>query len=78
MMKKLGLILAVSLFGCSTPPRSDHADHREWIGITCSGFAGWDACYYQAGKFCRSGYEMAYKEENLITQKRSVLVACKP
>jgi hypothetical protein len=74
-MKNLALILAaITIAGCSTTPNKDR---REWIEVTCSGFADWSHCYQKAKNICPNGYNMANREENLVTQKRSVLISCK-
>ncbi len=74
-MKKLALITAVlSLIGCSSTPQSER---REWINISCNGFADWYNCYQKAQNLCPNGYDSANRDENLITQGRSIRIACK-
>lgn len=75
MKKSLVFIMTTLLLAsCSTAPNKDR---REWIEVTCSGFADWNNCYQKAKRYCPSGYDTANREESMITQKRSLLISCK-
>lgn len=76
-MRRMYLVLlAVSVYGCGT--LSDKtADTREWLAVSCSGAVGWDACFKRASTLCPRGFDMANKEENLVTGLRSFSFACK-
>jgi hypothetical protein len=75
-MKK---ILFVSLFallaGCGMQ-NTKPTDGRQWMELSCSGFADWTKCHDKARQICPSGYDVSNQEENLVTQKRTMLVAC--
>jgi hypothetical protein len=75
-MKKLVLIaMLASLSACSTP---NSKPSREWISVSCNGFANWDKCNEKAKTYCPNGFEIGSKEESLIEQKRIMQFACKP
>ena len=79
-MKTTYQILAASalflmLSGCdmlNTKP-----DTREWIEVTCSGFADWTKCNEKAARMCPEGYDVGGREESAIAQKRIMKFACK-
>ncbi len=74
MFKAIPVMLTFLLLAaCSTTP----ADTRTWTQVTCHGFVGWEGCYAKAARLCQEGYDSASKEENLVTQNRSMKVACK-
>jgi hypothetical protein len=76
-MKK---IFSVSVFcllaGCGMQ-NTKPGDGRQWVEVRCSGFANWTQCHEKARRLCPDGYDMAYQEENLVTQKRTMEVACR-
>ncbi len=76
-MKNLALItLLVSLSACSMLG-GKAADNREWTKVSCIGFADWQVCHDKAKKLCPNGYDARNLQESLITQNRSMEVACK-
>lgn len=68
------IITAILLSNCGMAPSKDK---REWLTLSCSGFAHWDQCYQKASNYRPNGYDMANREENLITQGRTMQVSCK-
>lgn len=68
------LSVLVSLASCAIIPQQDQ---RKWESVSCSGFKGWDACIQQAAFSCAKGFDVRDKEENQVTQARSMLFACK-
>lgn len=71
----LGLMLsAISLSGCSG---GNTKPDREWITVSCNGFANWENCNKQAYRFCPEGFDIGTKQESLIEQKRQMEFACK-
>ena len=83
IMKKITLALAVAslaampLAGCGSLTVPNKPASREWIEVSCSGFANWEVCYKKADRFCPNGYDTANKEESLVAQRRTMLIACK-
>ncbi len=76
-MKKLStIILLVFISGCSMLGGSK-ADKREWVKVSCIGFSDWQVCHDKAKKLCANGYDTRNMQESLITQNRSMEVACK-
>ncbi|MEZ0231300.1 MAG: hypothetical protein ACAH12_00545 [Methylophilaceae bacterium] len=75
-MKKIAfMLIALALAACSTTkPKSDG---REWIEVSCSGFADWSACNDKAARLCPDGYNVAKRDENWVTQGRVMTFACK-
>ncbi|HZV97895.1 MAG TPA: hypothetical protein VFF74_02790 [Methylophilaceae bacterium] len=75
-MKKL-LLISASLFlaSCSLN-QAKPGDGREWAEVSCSGFADWTKCNAKAAKLCPNGYDVANREESLIAQRRTMMVAC--
>jgi hypothetical protein len=67
----LALTSACSMMGGKT------ADTRQWNKVSCIGFADWQVCQDQARKLCPNGYDSRNLQESLITQNRSMEVACK-
>ena len=69
------LLAAASLLvGCG--PNTRKSD-REWISVSCNGFANWDECNRKAKRFCPDGFDIGNKQESLIEQKRIMEFACK-
>lgn len=62
------------LSGCGLTPSKEN---REWISVSCSGFAHWNKCHEEARHLCAKGYDIANQEENLITQGRTMDISCK-
>lgn len=77
MTKNLVTVVALlALSGCSMP-NTRQGDGREWIEVTCSGFADWNKCNEKAARMCPQGYDVATREESAIAQKRLMKFACK-
>lgn len=77
-MKNLALITIFTLLSaCSIFGGGKTADNREWIPVSCIGFADWQVCQDKARKLCPNGYDARNQKESLITQNRSMEVACK-
>ncbi len=77
-MKKLSIVLLfVFASGCSMLGGSKDADKREWIKVSCIGFADWQVCHDKAEKLCGKKYDVRNMQESLITQNRSMEIACK-
>lgn len=75
-MKNLLIVsMLAALTACASTPKQ--ADTREWIRVTCSGAAGWTACTDKSLALCPNGYDIANKEENLVTGLRAYEIACK-
>lgn len=75
MTKSLPVLLLSLLAGCgmnNTKPD----DGRQWVELSCSGFADWTRCHEKARSLCPGGYDVANQEESLIAQRRTMLVAC--
>ncbi len=72
----LTLVLLV-LSGCSAVFPNKTVDSRAWSKVTCSGTASWEDCKSAALRACPNGFDMANKEENAITLKRTFEFACK-
>lgn len=78
------VLLGVALFtaGCAANTVSrernlDAASRQEGLVVSCSGFKSWSACYRTAERICPGGYEIIGKEENLVTQGRTLRINCK-
>lgn len=77
-MNKFPAIALISLLSaCSTLSPNKTVDTREWVNVDCSGAAGWEACYKKAESRCPNGFDIASKEENLVTGLRSFAYACR-
>lgn len=77
-MKKYAAISTVLfLAACSSMPGKS-TDNREWLTVSCSGAAGWKVCFDAAQRECPKGFDIANKQENLVTGLRSFEFACKP
>jgi hypothetical protein len=76
-MRTLLLIaIAATLAACASEPKQA-SNNREWITVSCSGAVGWKACSDKGMQLCPNGFDIANKEENLITGLRSYQIACK-
>ena len=77
MMKSLMTTIALlALTGCNMP-NTKQGDGREWIDVTCSGFADWTKCNEKAARMCPEGYDVAMREESAIAQRRIMKFACR-
>lgn len=76
MKKSFCAFFLCMLAGCGMQ-NTKPGDGRQWMEISCSGFADWTKCHEKARRLCPGGYDLANQEENLVTQKRTMLVACK-
>ncbi len=70
------LIAVAVLNGCGSI--ASKPDTRQWVEVSCSGFADWQVCNTKAARLCENGYDISGKDENLVTQRRVMKVACKP
>jgi hypothetical protein len=78
IMKTTGtLLLLIFISACSMVGGNKAADKREWIPVSCIGFADWQVCQDKAKRLCPGGYDSRNHQESLITQNRSMEVACK-
>lgn len=78
-MKTIALACTtLMLLAACSMPNTKKGDGREWIEVSCSGFADWNVCNQKAARLCPSGYDVAGREESAIAQKRLMKVACKP
>jgi hypothetical protein len=75
MKTLLAVVALLILAGCNMP-NTKPADNREWIEVSCSGFADWTKCNEKAARMCPEGYEVAGREESAIAQKRIMKFAC--
>ena len=73
----LSCILSACLLAGCNMKNAKPGDGRQWMEISCSGFADWNKCHDNARQLCAGGYDVSNQEENLVTQKRTMLVACK-
>jgi hypothetical protein len=77
-MKTLGTLVLISLLSaCSMMGGTQAEDKREWVTVSCIGFADWQVCQDKAKKLCPNGYDSRNHQESLITQNRSMEVACR-
>ena len=76
-MIKLAIVTSALLLNACSIPNTKPGDGREWVEVSCNGFADWTKCNEKAAKLCPGGYDIANKEESLIAQHRSMAVACK-
>ena len=76
MKKSVSVFLLCLLASCGMK-NTKPGDGRQWMEISCSGFADWNKCHDKARQLCAGGYDVSNQEENLVTQKRTMLVACK-
>ena len=70
-------ILSVALLSLTACSGLNNKSDREWISVSCNGFANWDKCNEQAKRFCPDGFDIGNKQESLIEQKRIMEFACK-
>lgn len=71
------LLIAFLITGCSALGGDKTADTREWVPVSCVGFADWQVCHEKARRFCPNGYDVRNMRENLVTQNRTMEIACK-
>jgi len=76
-MFKSTLVIAVMILSACSMPNTKPGDGREWVEVSCNGFADWTKCYEKAARLCPGGYDMSNRHENLVTQGRTISVACK-
>lgn len=83
MLRQALIILVIFISGCGgansvSRERDIGATSRqEGLVVSCSGFKSWPECYRAAEKACPGGYEIIGKEENLVTQSRTLRINCK-
>ncbi|CAG0995099.1 hypothetical protein MTYP_02507 [Methylophilaceae bacterium] len=71
------LLLTLSLTACNMLGDKKTADARQWNKVSCIGFANWDVCHEKARRLCGKDYDVRNMQESLITQNRSMEIACK-
>lgn len=76
-MKKIFSVFALCMLASCSMQNTKPGDGRQWMEISCSGFADWTKCHDQARQLCPGGYDVANQEESLIAQRRTMLVACR-
>jgi len=76
-MKTIGILVLFSLISACSMMGDKVADKREWIPVSCIGFADWQVCQDKAKQLCPNGYDSRNHQESLITQNRSMEIACK-
>lgn len=76
-MKTTGILLLLTFISACSMTGPKTADNREWIPVSCIGFADWQVCQDKAKKYCPNGYDERNRKENLVTQNRSMEIACK-
>lgn len=76
-MKKMLLVLSLGIMAGCGMQNTKPTDGRQWMELSCSGFADWTKCHEKARSLCPGGYEVANQEESAIAQRRTMQVACK-
>ncbi len=80
-MTRTGLFaLALAAAGCASAPLArdlESASPQEGIVVSCSGFKSWPDCDRAAARACPNGYVLLGKEENLVTQGRTMRIQCR-
>ncbi len=82
MMKYWTILTALALSSCDTlktaqSPDFDKSEVQSGIFLTCSGYKTWQHCYEAANKACPSGYSIISKDENQVSQARTLRIECK-
>lgn len=77
MKKIIATALITLLSACSSILPNKVTDTREWQAADCTGSAGWEACYNKAESRCKSGYDIANREENMLSGLRTFSFACR-
>lgn len=72
----LSFILSACLLAGCNMKNAKPGDGRQWMEISCSGFADWTKCHEKARQLCPGGYDVANQEESAIAQRRIMQVAC--
>lgn len=75
-MKKCLIVIWLSMLASCGMQNTKPGDGRQWMEVSCSGFANWTTCHEKARNLCPGGYDVSNQEESLIAQKRTMLVAC--
>lgn len=70
-------VFAIALSACSSVFPNKTTDPREWQTADCSGAAGWEACYAKAESRCPKGYDIANREENILSGLRTFAFTCR-
>ena len=76
-MKKILFVLLLGILAGCGMPNTKPGDGRQWMELSCSGFADWTKCHEKARNLCPAGYDVANQEESAIAQRRTMQVACK-
>lgn len=76
MKRILPFAIAAFFLAACNMNQTKPGDGREWVEVSCNGFADWTKCQEKARRLCPGGYDVANQEESLIAQKRSMMVAC--
>ncbi len=77
MNKIAVVVLTILLSACSSIFPNSTKDTRAWQTADCSGAAGWDVCTKKAKSHCPNGFEIANKQENMVTGLRSFEFSCR-
>jgi len=77
MLKLLVMIISAVLVTACGMPNTKVGDGRDWVQVSCNGFSDWTKCKEKASKLCPNGYDFADQKESLISQNRSMMIACK-
>jgi hypothetical protein len=77
MIKVIPAIFTLCLCACSSVLPNKAVETREWKTAECSGAQSWVDCNRQADSHCSKGYDIANKEENLVTGLRRFEFSCR-
>jgi len=76
-MKKIAILALLALTSACSMMGDKTADSRQWTKVSCIGFSDWQVCHDQARQLCPNGYDTRNLQESLVTQNRSMEIACK-
>lgn len=82
MSRIVAVLITFLLVGCaggqlSQPRDLESASQQQGVVVSCSGYKAWQDCDRAAAKACPNGYDVLGKEENLVTQGRTLRIHCK-
>lgn len=75
-------ILGSFIAGCTNGPYGQRRDidtggQQQGVVVSCSGYKTWQDCARAAARVCPNGYEILAKDENVVTQGRTLRIGCK-